>query len=208
MLLIVGGVALDWHSLIRVPREGHAGKSQLPATSVPPPPPPKPPEQSAKSIDPKIPVSTIQHGQQTPGGPASEPDKSFIGNQFPMSDSVDAACKSLSHPVLCDRLRHDLSEMAHQPRDPAWASDTEAKLQSLVESQKPHAYSVRNVECRETLCALEVVSDGPIGFPMLPTVGDTSTGLPHWSGNFAVGSEVGPSGDELRVHLFTYRRIQ
>jgi hypothetical protein len=135
----------------------------------------------------------------------------IVDGPFPMSASVDAACKTLSQrgaDAICERLRHDLLVMADEPRDPAWAADMEAKLQNLIDAQKSDDISVRNVECRTTYCALELVrlsgrSYGFIGY-FLPIENPIYYQL-SWTGNFAVGTETGSTGDEI-VSLFTYRR--
>jgi len=216
MILIVGGVALDWQSFRRLPREVIEDRQRLPTAAVPQPPPATSPEQLTKSIDPTNPASPSKDRQLVLAGFASRTDKSVIGSQFPMSASVDAGCKSVTlsgRGAICDRLRHDLSVMAHEPRDEAWAADIEAKLQNLIDSQISDDLSIRNVECRTTYCALELAqirsSSGKYTFiggylPYGTPVYDQIT----WTGGSGVGTEIDPSGEAITVSLFTYRRIQ
>jgi hypothetical protein len=140
---------------------------------------------------------------------ASSPDKSVIGILFPVSASINSACKPLSPSgagAICDRLKRDLSDMAAEPRDPSWAVDMETKLQNFVESQRSDVFSVRNIECRATRCAIEVAS--PYGnyfasvFPLGNSLGDQL----HATGNFAVATETETTGEKLTVVLYTYAR--
>jgi hypothetical protein len=56
-------------------------------------------------------------------------------------------------------------KMAQEPRDNAWAADTESLIQDEVVSRKPGTYSIRNIECRSSICAAEVasLSNGYVG---------------------------------------------
>lgn len=89
--------------------------------------------------------------------PSTRIDKSVIGIAFPVSPSVDASCKR-KNIDLCERQHHALVEMAMEPRDEAWATRTEVLIQDEVQSQGSGTYSIRNIECRSSICAIEVQS--------------------------------------------------
>jgi hypothetical protein len=48
--------------------------------------------------------------------------------------------------------------MAQEPRNIACAHNTEALIQGEVLSEGPGIYSIRNIECRSSICAVEVES--------------------------------------------------
>ena len=84
-------------------------------------------------------------------------DRSVIGIPFPVSASVEAYCINKA-PLHCEREHQALAKMAQQPRDEAWAAKTESQIQDEVISQGPGIYSIRNIECRSSICAVEVKS--------------------------------------------------
>jgi hypothetical protein len=59
---------------------------------------------------------------------------------------------------LCERQHNRLAEMAKEPRDLAWAAKTESLIQDEVLSLSPGDYSIRNIECRSSICAVEIES--------------------------------------------------
>jgi hypothetical protein len=160
---------------------------------------------SDRPITPNVTV-TLREGAQS--------RDAAIDGPFPMSASVDAGCRSLTlggRGATCDRLRRDLSVMAHEPRDEAWAADIEAKLQNLIDSQKSDDLSIRNIECRTTYCALELARMSSSSRKYTFIGGYLPYGTPiydqiTWTGGFGVGTENDPSGEEITVSLFTYRR--
>jgi len=91
---------------------------------------------------------------------ASDP-ADVIGHPFPVSASVEASCRGLGSS--CDEhLEGILSQFAQEPRDPAWAKEMEAKLRDQVMTAEPDKFSIRAIECRTTLCVVEVASlQGP-----------------------------------------------
>ncbi len=78
-----------------------------------------------------------------------------VGRHFPVSQSVQSTCETYS-----DRCKHQyelLSAMKDQPRDLAWAPKLESRLREALEGDEG-AYRVRTIECRLSLCAVEVES--------------------------------------------------
>ena len=84
-----------------------------------------------------------------------------IGRPFPMSPSVEGPCRKeiAKDPktASCDRVLDLLSAMAREPRDPAWAFEAETRLRDLINAN-PKLFTIRAIECRTSLCAIEVAS--------------------------------------------------
>src|ERR1700722_19996001 len=95
--------------------------------------------------------------QPTPSG-GSRVDRSVIGIPFPVSPSVEASCKLTGKIDLCERPHSALAKMTQEPRDEAWAAKTEALIQDEVVSERPAIYTIRNIECRSSICAVEIES--------------------------------------------------
>jgi hypothetical protein len=104
-------------------------------------------------------------GGSQPKLAASAVDRSVIGVPFPVSPSVETSCKVTGKVDLCERPRKVLAKMIQEPRDEAWAAKTEALIQDEVVAEGPGIYSIRNIECRSTTCAVEVesLSDAYVG---------------------------------------------
>lgn len=95
-----------------------------------------------------------------------EDPTAVIGRVFPVSDSVEAGCRLLGGS--CDeKLDGLLSHFAQEARDPAWASQVEATLRNYIAKAEPDKYSIRAIECRTTVCLVELASPyGPyLGAP-------------------------------------------
>ena len=77
---------------------------------------------------------------------------------FRLSASIMSRCRRLG--IDCDELH--LTKFAEESRDNIWAPLMEENILRLVLSEDSGKYEVRNIECRTTLCALEVASvNGP-----------------------------------------------
>ena len=48
--------------------------------------------------------------------------------------------------------------MAQEARDEVWATKTETLIQDEVMTQGSEIFSIRNIECRSSICAVEVQS--------------------------------------------------
>jgi hypothetical protein len=81
-------------------------------------------------------------------------DESAVGQAFQISASIRAGCKNDS--IECPLVMASVAKMVEEPRDIAWASKMEEKIQAVVDKQGPGKYATRNLECRTTLCILEV----------------------------------------------------
>ena len=161
--------------------------------------------QAGPAFDPK--VSPAVSAQPTDGNKPKTPasaqvgvDASVIGSPFPISASVEAACRGF---VVCDETREMLSKMAQEPRDSAWATEMEMKIQENVLSQGPDKYTIRDIECRSSLCAVETASSFGLYFgPGYPDPLDRSLHamVPIW------GYETDPSGVRVTVTLKILKR--
>jgi hypothetical protein len=131
--------------------------------------------------------------------------QSVVGRPFPVSESIEAICKRYSTPTKDDCAEeHQLMEkMAQEPRDPKWASGLEAKLRQEVLATGPGKYDVRAIECRSTLCALEVQSKFGI------YISKYETHLWHdelFIGPSLIGYERDEGGNRITVYLRFYTR--
>jgi hypothetical protein len=83
-------------------------------------------------------------------------DKTVIGRSFQVSNSVDSRCKH--EPSLCADVLRNLAKLASEPRDNRWAAEMEKLIQTNITEQEQKQYSIRNIECRMSVCAVEVAS--------------------------------------------------
>jgi hypothetical protein len=87
-------------------------------------------------------------------------DQSVVGQPFEISASVKQGC--VGDTVECPLVFASVARMIQEPRDIDWAVKMEEKIQAAVEKQRPGAYMIRNLECRTTICILELeCHDGP-----------------------------------------------
>lgn len=134
------------------------------------------------------------------GAEVSEGD-SVIGNPFPISASVRDSCKP--NPD-CDRIKAALKEMAQEARDDTWATDMEEKLREYSASFGPDKYTIRAIECRGSLCAIEVASIYSLLPPALPYNSVLGSQLKAWDA--WTGHETDQLGAKITVTLSIYRQ--
>ena len=130
-------------------------------------------------------------------------DRSVIGMRFAISDSVNATCKH--DPIVCPRIFRALEALAQEPRDTAWATQTEANLQHQIEALGPDKYVIRNLECRTSICAAEVSSVFGQYFGLgyyYDVKYSLLDGLATW------GLETDASGAQVTVTLVTFTQYQ
>lgn len=125
-----------------------------------------------------------------------------IGRPFPVSTSVMTACRSLGR-TCAEELEGLLQQFAQEPRDPAWATDIEAKLRHRVMTVEPGKFLVRSVECRTSLCALEVASIYG-RYPRSASDDVLSDGLFHSDSIF--GYETDSSAARITITLALFER--
>jgi len=152
-------------------------------------------------------VSRTAGGRPTNGNEPQPPasnqvgtDESVIGSPFQISSSVETACRSF---IVCGETHEMLSKLAQEPRDYAWASQMETAIQENVVAQGSDKYTIRDIECRSTLCAVETASSygnylGP-AYPD-PLIRSLHGMDPIWA------YEASPSGVKITVTLEIFRR--
>jgi hypothetical protein len=140
--------------------------------------------------------------------PHSSRDISVVGQRFAVSSSVEISCndRGLKAHHICDRLQINLADMSKEPRDTAWATEMEMKLQDLVASQGYDPSSIRNVECRTSWCAIEVASIYKAFVGVIPYPNPLNSQLDRDAWSWAVGRETDPTGAEIQVFVQLYRR--
>jgi hypothetical protein len=104
-------------------------------------------------------------GSDVAVAPGSESlDESVVGQSFPVSESILAACKESRRDRTCERGMSLLATFAQEPREDLWASSSERAIRALVElepgTNRPRAitYTIRNLECRKKICFVEMAS--------------------------------------------------
>lgn len=136
----------------------------------------------------------------------TDPD-AVIGRPFPISASVESNCRHWSKNDagdMCGEVQQLLSKMAQEPRDPTWARKMEEALRDHVTTEEPGKFSIRAIECRTSVCAVEVESiHGPyLGgiYPDHPASKDLSTWLPIRA------YETNEYGARVTVTVMTFTR--
>lgn len=81
-----------------------------------------------------------------------------LGIPFPTSDSVNRACEEMEHlgSANCQDHYSALAKLASEPRDEEWAASIAKSILSVVASQPE--FFIRSLDCRTTLCAVEIES--------------------------------------------------
>jgi hypothetical protein len=85
---------------------------------------------------------------------SSEIDESVVDQPFTISASIREGCKR--DTIECPLVMASVGKMVKEPRDVEWAAKMEATIQSAFDSRGLGKYAIRNVECRTSLCILEV----------------------------------------------------
>ncbi len=140
---------------------------------------------------------------------ASTTTPSMAGRPFPVSQSVEASCERLSgrRGTICDDVYVFLERMAKEPRSPVWAAQMEAKLREHVASSQQGTFIIRTVECRTTVCALEVESH--VGRPYHGTLRPGDALYKVLSDEIvAHGYERAPDGNRITITLVPYTRYE
>jgi hypothetical protein len=119
---------------------------------------------------------------------------------FQVSDSIIRRCDAqAAEGSSCWRMFKFLEEFSREDRDPDWAGRAAQMLRTYLTDTLHNQYALRSVECRKTLCALEVVAtdafasaeilmDPQLSRLLRPDIGD-------------IGHEVGPDGQRLGSHV-------
>jgi hypothetical protein len=132
-------------------------------------------------------------------------DRSLIGTPFSVSQSVAATCAR--DKIICPRIYKKLAEFTKEPRDNVWASQEEANIQNQIESLGPDKYSIRNLECRTTICAVEVSSNPSDHYLGMAYYYMVKYGLTQDLGTIGA-YETDPLGARIDVTLMTFTRHQ
>jgi hypothetical protein len=135
-----------------------------------------------------------------------------VGRDFPVSASVLERCgrEPKDPSPACEVVMRDLSSMAKEAREEGWSSGMEKRLAVIVKLDP--RFILRAVECRETICAVEVASIEAGAWPGFalphslvdradPTLRDelhTDSGIP--------GFERDSDGRRVTVTLETFTR--
>jgi hypothetical protein len=81
-------------------------------------------------------------------------DESVVDQPFQISSSIREGCKS--DTIECPLVMASAARMAKEPRDIDWAAKMEERIQAAVDMQAAGNFVIRNLECRTSICILEV----------------------------------------------------
>lgn len=102
--------------------------------------------------------------QATEADASGAVDVSVVGHPFPVSQSILARCESTRpsyRPASCEPDKKLLAEMLGEPREEPWATKAEGLIHGLVENvekKESGNFTIRALECRTSICFLEVAS--------------------------------------------------
>jgi hypothetical protein len=136
-------------------------------------------------------------------------DDAYVGVPFPVSASIESGCNGRHYVPTCTTVFARLATMMQEPRDLAWASRMEQKIQDEIISEGDGSFGVRNVECRLTICALEVTSrlSPPYGVYITPPLEFINTNQLYSNVLGYSPTEADDSGVKTTITLVVYRRI-
>lgn len=131
-----------------------------------------------------------------------------VDRPIPMSDSVAASCRDSvakwGEVALCHILQR-LSVMTQQPRDLVWAQEMEEKLRDIVHAE-PGEYTIRVLECRQSLCVVEVASTNGL-FPFIQRTGYSEPIHKEIAARDVQNAyEIDGSGAKVTVSLWLFER--
>ena len=154
--------------------------------------------------------ATAEDGNKTALNSGSTPSEyelvdaaTAVGRPFPLSPSVIQQC--VPSESSCKSTTEFLSKMEAEPRDLAWARETEKRLEAAIERREPGKYNVRAIECRTMRCAIEVAAVNDqylVDFfdDDLYLSKNVRAGIGTW------GHEANPNGGEIVVSVMTFER--
>lgn len=130
----------------------------------------------------------------------SQTSEDVIGRPFPLSSSIAATCKR--DPDVCKEAHGWLEKMVQEPRDQQWAARAEESLREtiLAEGDK---FSIRTLECRQTVCAVEVAS---IHGPLFTLKAEELMAYRLWGKTLIMGYETNENEMRVTVTVWIYER--
>lgn len=166
------------------------------------------PDRTVRSLDSPQPYTADIREEAAQDPPPRErgTDISVVGRPFPVSPSVAASCRAISGggDDACDSTWEPLKKMAQEPRSSAWAKEMESMLRDHIAQVDPGKYTIRALECRTSVCVIEVESifgpyfgsfdhDAPLFKVLYPGIG-------------AHGYESNPDATRITVTVMPYTR--
>lgn len=99
-------------------------------------------------------------------GAVARNGSSQIAHAFEVSASVREGCDRIIREKLngeqhCRMARTELEKLQSEPRDEVWAAETEARMRDTIDQtpgESAGRYTIRALECRRSLCAIEIAS--------------------------------------------------
>jgi hypothetical protein len=133
---------------------------------------------------------------QLPSG--SRTERSVIGRPFAISELMQA---ELRKSDVFRPARERLEQLAREPRDDAWAKLAEFQVQDLIVAD---GNSIRNIECRTTVCAVEMVQVNALD---IVTIEQQLKGLGLWGPeSMTSANDTDGDGNKIQVTIFSILR--
>lgn len=110
---------------------------------------------------------------ERPAPTRSHPASAGSATPVELGPSVEAWCKRTNDGIeyqLCESARDIVALMNAEPRDNAWADNTESDIAAWIQAQSSKRLTLRNVQCRSSFCIAEVGS--PHGSALEPRIAD------------------------------------
>lgn len=122
------------------------------------------------------------------------------GIPFPISQSVVRYCEQISELGSADCSTHlsILAQLEKENRDSGWASAIESAITSIVKSDP--AFRIRALECRTSVCALEIESIHNARRLPLRQLSDRLSEM-----DFIIGYESNDRDEVIKVSSFTFK---
>lgn len=131
-----------------------------------------------------------------------EDARTAVGRSFPVSPSIERECIRASRPrPMCLGTLEILAKFTKETRNISWARSQERQLEAAINALGPDKFLIRAIECRSTLCAVEVAGDS-IYVGDLEEDSDFEKNFIASDSTFAF--ETGPSGERIVVTLMTF----
>jgi hypothetical protein len=129
-------------------------------------------------------------------------DKSVVGQAFQVSDAVKERCKR--DTIECPVVMESLARMVKEPRDMYWAAKMEEEIQAVVDGQGSGKFVVRNLECRTSICILEVEVHDPGS--LVPRYDNAIVSNLKPNGLVIAETELDASGAHFNTELLDFYR--
>lgn len=142
-------------------------------------------------------------------------DTSVIGRAIPHSESITTECNRINNVEKigkysqCRIVFSDVVKMMQEPREIEWAKSMEAELRDCVKRYAPEETTIRHLECRQSICILEVASPNGEFRPDAPSAAFSriSNEAHLFVATSLTAKEEGHNGEVITVTFRPFKRL-